>query len=97
MSAEECRELQKVEERGALDGTKSCGEGLWTKDKNGEYQFDWLIRVFEKFGENGDFKLVHFCTLRWFSNYYAQYWIIENFWIVLLRVLITLWRIPIQF
>jgi hypothetical protein len=79
LSAEECSELQKVEERGALDGTKSCGEGLWTKDKNGEYQFDWLIRVFEKFGENGKPNLLHFCTLRWFSNYYAQYWIIENF------------------
>jgi hypothetical protein len=79
LSAEECSELQKVEERGALDGTKTCGEGMWIKDKNGEYQFDWLIRVFEKFGEKGDFKLVHFCTLRWFSNYYAQYWIIENF------------------
>jgi hypothetical protein len=52
---------------------------MWTKDKNGEYQFDWLIRVFEKIGENGKTNLVHFCTLRWFSNYYAQYWIIENF------------------
>jgi hypothetical protein len=77
LSAEECSELQKSEEE--RNGTKSCGEGLWTKNKNGEYQFEWLFRLFVKNGHKSINRLEVFCSLRWFSNNSAQYWIIENF------------------